>query len=83
MVVYDLVYRINEINTNIFESIVNNYNEGTHDYDFSCEMLSKFRCNAIKLSKRIDDGNNFLKSIDDAYNKHREYIDIIKEKRSI
>lgn len=83
MVVFDPVYRIKVINTNIFGAIVSNYSEGFYDYDFSRMMMSKFRCSAINLSRRIDDGGNFEEGINEAYDEHMTMIDILKENKSI
>lgn len=83
MVILDPVYRIEDIKINIFGAIINNYSDGFCDYDFSRMMLSKFRDNAINLSKRIDDGGNFIEDINDAYNNYCDCLDIIKEKKAI
>ena len=82
MVIFDSVYRIKEIRTNIFGAIVNNYSEGTCDYDFSCEMLDKFKSKADLLADDVDDGNNFKADTQLVYEEHIKYLNEIKEKKS-
>ena len=81
MVNYDPVYRINDVQANIFPAIINNYSEDNADYDFSVYILGKFRRKALKLAECIDDGGNFETDIKLAYEKHLGYLDIIKEKK--
>ena len=81
MVNYDPVYRISDVQANIFPAIINNYSEDNADYDFSVEMLEKFKCKALKLAAGLDDGENFKTDIKLAFEQHQGYLDIIKEKK--
>ena len=83
MVNYDYVYRVNEIRNNIFDAIVTNYADDICNYDFSIEMLYKFKCKADILSANIDDGENFKVYIQKSYDSHLKCIQDLKEKKAM